>query len=212
MNDFNIEETLSSDFTNISKDMLEVGVDSILDDGLLKDIPIFGCLISLSKIGVNIKDRLFIKKLSHFLYETQRVPKNKRERVIKKINKSKQFQSNVGEKIIFILDRADDILKAKLIGKLFSYVLEEKLDYKMYNRCVNSINRSFEPDLKSFLEVQHSEFEESIEKDGLISSGLLKAESAEGAIFLGGGKFDLKYKVSEVGECIRKYLGNTIES
>ncbi len=211
MNDFNIEKTLSSDFTNISKDMLEIGLDSILDDGLLKDIPVLGTLTSLTKIGINIKDRLFIKKLIHFLYETQDVPKNEREKVIREINESKQFQSNVGEKIIFILDKAGDTLKAKLIGRLFSYVLQEKLGYKMYIRCTDAINRSFEPDLKYFLKMQLTDFEESIEKDGLINSGLLKAVSAEGATMMGGSVFELKYKISEVGECLRKYLGDKVE-
>ena len=164
---------------------------------------------SLAKIGVNIKDRLFIKKLIHFLYETQRVPKNEREKIIQKINKSKQFQSNVGEKIIFILDKADDTLKAKLIGKLFSFVLEEKLGYEMYIRCVNAINKSFEPDLKYFLKMQLSEFEDSIEKDGLINSGILKVISAEGATTFGSSVFELKYTISEIGKCLRKYLGDT---
>lgn len=38
MKDFNLEETLNSNSVNISKDILEVGLDSILKDGLIKDI------------------------------------------------------------------------------------------------------------------------------------------------------------------------------
>lgn len=207
MNDFSIEKTLSSEYADISKNMLEVGLDSILDDGLFKDIPAVGTLISLTKIGVNIKDRLFIKKLIHFLYETQDVPKEEREIVIKKINESKKYQSSVGEKLVFILDKADDTLKASLAGKLFKNVLEKKLGYEMYIRCVNAINITFEPDLKYFLQKKVTEFN-SIEKDGLINSGILKAISAEGVTQHGSSVFELKYEISETGKCLRKYLGN----
>lgn len=97
MSDFNIEKTLSSDYTNISKDMLEIGLDSILDNGLLKDIPTVGTLISLTKIGANIKDRLLIKKLIYFLYETQGIPETDRKKIIEKINKSDEYKTKVGE-------------------------------------------------------------------------------------------------------------------
>ncbi len=208
MSDFNIEKTLSSDYTSISKDMLEIGIDSILDDGLLKDIPAVGTLISLTKIGANIKDRLFIKKLIYLLYETQQIPQKDREEVIRKINDSKKYQSSVGEKLIFILDKADDVFKAKLIGVLFRFVLAEKLGYEMFNRCVNAINMTFEPDLSYFLKMKLSEFEESIEKDGLINSGILKVVRAEGATTMGSSSFKLKYEISDIGNCLRKYLGD----
>lgn len=211
MNDFNIEKTLSSDYSTISKNMLEIGLDSILDDGLFKDIPAVGTLISLTKIGANIKDRLFIKKLINFLYETQRIPKQYREKVIKEINESKKYQSNVGEKIIFILDKADSISKAKLVGKLFSYVLEEKIGYEMYSRCVNALNMIYDSDLTYFLKMQITDFSDSIEKDGLINSGILKAVSAEGATTMGDSVFELKYGISKVGECLREYLGDKEE-
>jgi len=211
MSNIDIEKTLSSEYTSITKDILEVGLDSILDDGILKDFPLIGGFVSLGKIGITINDRIFIKKLIHFLYETQNIPKHKREEVINKINESNKYQLSVGEKIIFILDKADSISKAKHVGKLFRYVLEEKIGYEMYSRCVNAINMIYDSDLTHFLKTQITDFSGSIEKDGLINSGILKVVSAEGETTMGGSVFELKYIISEVGECLRKYLGDKEE-
>jgi hypothetical protein len=211
MSDFNIEKTLSSNYTSISKDMLEIGLDSILDDGLLKDIPAVGTLISLTKIGANIKDRLFIKKLIHFLYETQNIPKSDREEIIEKINESDDYKTKVGEKLIFIIDKADDLVKAQLIGKLFNAVLKKQLGYSMFIRCTEAINNTFEPDLMWFLKRVNPDSIEhigGIEKESLINSGIMKAVSAEGATTMGSSSFDLKYDISDVGLCLKKYLGS----
>lgn len=54
-------------------------------------------------------------------------------------------------KLIFIIDKADDLIKAQLIGKLFNAVLENKLGYSMFIRCTEAINKTFEPDLMWFL-------------------------------------------------------------
>ena len=39
----------------------EVGLDSFLESGLAKDIPIIGTLVKLSEFGLNISDYMFIK-------------------------------------------------------------------------------------------------------------------------------------------------------
>ncbi len=209
MSNFDIEKTLNSDLMNISKDVLEVGIDSILEDGLLKDIPGLNILSSLAKVGLNIKDRLFIKKLLHFLYETQSIPLKERRKTIQAINDSDDFQTKVGEKLIFIIDKADEAIKAKILGQLFSLVLEEKLGYQMFLRCAESINKIFTTDLNWFLDKSHFEFNDRIERESLFNAGILKIVSADGATTMGSSSFELKYDISEVGLCLYKYLGKS---
>lgn len=38
-------------------DLTELGIDSLLDDGLLKDIPIVGLLVGVKNTAQNIHDR-----------------------------------------------------------------------------------------------------------------------------------------------------------
>ena len=211
MHDFDLEKTLSSDSINISSDMLEIGLDSILKDGLLKDIPVFSTLTSIAKLGLNIKDRLFIKKLVHFLYETQNISISKRQEVIDEINKSQKYQSTVGEKLIFIIDKSDEISKARHVGKLFSFVLSQKISYTMFVRCSEAINKTFNPDLEWFLSQSHYGFHDSLERDSLMNSGILKITYAKGESTFGESTFELKYEISDIGLCLHKYLGKSVD-
>lgn len=208
MNDFDLEKTLNSDLTNISKDMLEIGLDSVFKEGLLKDIPVINALMSFVGIGLNIKDRLFIRKLLYFLYEIKKVPIERRIQEIEKINKSNRYKSTVGEKLISLIDKSDELNKAQLLGELFNYVLSLKIEYNMFLRCANSINKSYISDLEWFLDSSHLEYKSSLECDGLLNSGILRFVAAEGPVYLGGASFDLKYDISDVGYCIHQCLGN----
>jgi len=58
--DVTMLETLKTDLSGVSVDYMEIGLDGILEDGLLKDIPVINSIISVYKTGVNIVD-LYLK-------------------------------------------------------------------------------------------------------------------------------------------------------
>ncbi len=51
---------LSDEVFNAGSDLLEAGLDSIMEDGLLKEIPVISSAVSLFKIGNDIRRRLFM--------------------------------------------------------------------------------------------------------------------------------------------------------
>jgi len=64
----------NSNLQNIVSDFAELSVDSILQEGVLKDIPIVSTLISLTKVGISINDKLFLKKILYFINNIKDVP------------------------------------------------------------------------------------------------------------------------------------------
>ncbi len=51
-----LEETLKdSDLQNVSTGLAEVVLDSLIDDGIAKDIPIIGTVVGLGKAVLGIK-------------------------------------------------------------------------------------------------------------------------------------------------------------
>ena len=61
-----LSESLKVDAISCVGELLEVGLDAILDDGLLKDIPFVSTAISLYNIGKNLNERHYVKKLRCF--------------------------------------------------------------------------------------------------------------------------------------------------
>jgi hypothetical protein len=104
-----LEETLKdSDLQNVSTGLAEVVLDSLIDDGIAKDIPIISTVVGLGKVALGIKERLFLKKIIYSISELKSIPPKKRKYFVDKINSSGKFRAGVGEKLLFIIDRCED--------------------------------------------------------------------------------------------------------
>ena len=111
-------ETISkSELANLGADIIEVGIDELLeDDNLLKHLPVIGVIFGIRKTGIAIRDYRFTTKLLHFLNESKKLTKEQREKIIDKLEDDK-YQLEAGEKLISIIDNLETKSKAKLIGK-----------------------------------------------------------------------------------------------
>lgn len=113
----------------IAVDISEVGIDLLLDDGVLKDVPIVGTLVGLAKFGANVRDRLFLKKVLTFLIELKEVTPEQRKKMVDNIDSSKKYRVKVGEKLLYVIDACNDYEVSELVGTLFKSYLEEKITY-----------------------------------------------------------------------------------
>jgi len=120
-----LTETIkSSELTKVSGELMEIGIDSILKNGLLKDIPVINVLSGIWNTGVAIKDYRFSKKLLLFLHESSKLPLEKRLKLIEDLEDN-EFQKEAGEKLIAIIDNIETSSKAILIGKLLNLFGQE---------------------------------------------------------------------------------------
>ncbi len=115
-----LSETIkSSELTKVSGDLLEVGIDLILKNGLLKDIPVISVLSGIWNTRVAIRDYRFSNKLILFLHESSKLPLEIRLQLIEDLEDN-EFQKEAGEKLIAIIDNIESSYKAILIGKLLN--------------------------------------------------------------------------------------------
>ncbi|NJB84208.1 hypothetical protein [Wenyingzhuangia aestuarii] len=149
-NSFN--ETLKdSDLQNIGGNLSELILDSVLEDGVLKDIPIVSSIVGLTNIGIKISDRVLLNKIISFLFELKNIPSEKREEMINKIDNSKKHKIKVGEKLLLIIDKCNDYENSQYTAKLFSSYLAEKINYEDFLRGANIIQSVEINDFKNFL-------------------------------------------------------------
>ena len=64
----------SSNTTDLADKIGEVALDSLLSDGLLKDIPVIGTALSLFKAGNDVAAYFFAKKILAFMSEIETIP------------------------------------------------------------------------------------------------------------------------------------------
>ncbi len=207
------ESIISENLTKLTKDLLEVGLDSFLENGILRDIPIIGSFSSIAKIGIGIRDKIFAKKILMFLFEIKDIPFEKRKEFTDKINSNSEYSSKVGETILLIIDKLDDIKKAELIGKLFVYSINGIINYKTFLRLSIIIERCFLEDL-SKLELYYNGKQkqlEVIDKHILYNLGLLINLGIDGTTYLFNPdeeipKKEIVFKISEYGRLIVELL------
>ena len=63
------KDSLICNTGDVFKEYLELGIDSFIEDGILKDIPIVNSIVSGLKIAKNIYDRNLLKQTLTFIKE-----------------------------------------------------------------------------------------------------------------------------------------------
>ncbi|MCD9855727.1 hypothetical protein LUD75_13470 [Epilithonimonas sp. JDS] len=213
-----VESIKSNGIVKITLDFGEAIIDSNLEDGILKDIPFIGSIINLNKGFMSIQDRIFSKKILSFLFQLKNIPEDKRIKAIQRIDDSKDERIKAGEKIIYLIDKADDHIKAEFIGLLFSEYVRENLTYEEFKKCSEMINKTFLDDLIWFLKSDDTRLAME-EASNLIPSGLfdmplaLTIENKESR-FDNGSKYEIKgydhVEINQYAEKMRLFLKNKL--
>ncbi len=160
-----LEETLKdSDLQNVTIDLAETLTDTLIQDGVLKDIPVIGTVIGLSKFAISLNDRLLVKKLIYFISELKDVDQKKRSKLISEIDNSEKEQIKVGEKLLYIIDKAEDHLTAKYVAVVFKAFLNEEISYSDFLRCSTIIQKLLIQDLELFIDSDIKSIEIKITK------------------------------------------------
>lgn len=147
-----LEETLlESELTSVGTEVSEIAIDLVIDDGVLKDVPIISTLVGLGKTAASVREYLFLKKIIAFITKISTVSKSDRQKMVKRINESDDFKVKVGEKLLYLIDKTEDHETAGIIGLLFAAFVENKMDYSDFLRCSVVVNSVFVEDLKSFV-------------------------------------------------------------
>jgi hypothetical protein len=127
-----IQSIRESELVPVATDLTEVGLDAIMDQGLLKDIPIIGSFVNLCKAGRTIQGRMYARKLLLFLRELSKVPKAKRLAAIDKIESDPKHRKKTGETLLLLLDRMNDTDKPVLMARAYTALLEDRISYDQF--------------------------------------------------------------------------------
>lgn len=158
-----LEETLKdSDLQSVTTELAEAFTDTLLSEGVLRDIPVIGTIVGLTKASLNLNDRLLIKKLIYFLSELQDIGIEKRQKLISSIEQSDKHKIRVGEKLLYIIDKCEDHITSKYVAILFSAFLNEEISYQDFLRGSTIIQKLLIQDLEQFLETETKELERKI--------------------------------------------------
>ena len=125
---------MKKDIIPITKDIFEIGVDTLLNDGLLKDIPIINTIHSIYNISNTISDKLLFNKIKKFLLELDTLTSEERIKLFEKLEKEPKLKQKTSIYILELFNKIDDENKAKIIFNVFEAYNNEEIDYETFYR------------------------------------------------------------------------------
>lgn len=144
-----VESIYSPKLADISEDIAEVVLDSLLDEGVLKDLPVVGTIVKVFKGAMDIRDRVFVAKVARFLFQLSKIPLEKRLLFKEKLNADLKLRRKLGLTLTLLLDRLDDIEKPDFVAWCFNAYLNDNITIDAFRRISSAIDIAFIDDLKA---------------------------------------------------------------
>lgn len=219
-------DTLKEESVGCIAELVEVGLDSIMEEGTLKEIPIVSTFVSLYKIGDSLMQRHNLKKLAIFLNEINEKIANdeKRREYRQKLMRDVEFAAQEIEYILILIDRYINYDKPKMLAKLYLAYLDGIIVWEEMTMYAEIVDRIFTLDKDLLLSggeeiiVHRSIGDESVLR--LVALGLMTEVTDVSLIEKdqNGGysisiesierskSFDKKYRKTEFGEKLAEIL------
>lgn len=150
----------------------ELVMDLANKGDLLEAIPFANTVFKILKAKDSIADSIYANKLVGFIRGIGNLDENQKENLSN--NLLKEDAAKIGETLLLVLDRINDLDKPELLGFLFSCFASGQLNSEQLRRLVVSVDVAFSDDLADFLELdgKSNEIEQQACLRRLLPSGL----------------------------------------
>lgn len=138
-----LRDSISDEASSALSDIAEIGLDSVLNDGLFKDIPVISTALSLYKIGRSVQERHYVKKLALFVSSLNSgvVDEDSRDYYKQKLEDGDKQRNQELEYIMILIDRYISYDKPNMIAKLYLAYLREDILWQEFAMYAEAIDR-----------------------------------------------------------------------
>lgn len=136
-------DSLTEESISCISEYAEIGLDAVMEDGILKDIPIVSTAIALYKIGNSIKERHNLKKLLIFINEINNgiADEEKRSDYQQRFQSNEKFRNQEIEYLLVLIDRYIDYDKPQMLAKLYLAYLDGTIIWEELTMYAEVIDR-----------------------------------------------------------------------
>lgn len=206
MNDTEKKEILS-----LSTAFGEIAFDSLMKDGLFKDIPFIGTGISVGRLMNSASDRILLIIIIHFINDLGLKNQTEINEFKEKYFKDKDYK-RIGSRILLIIERADDATKLKWLAKSLRLFIDQELSQQQFHRFASIINSAFPEDVQQItvfdsrpVITSKNELIDSFILDHLFSIGLLESHGFDGGDVTGLNAGTM-YALKDYGNIMRNKI------
>ena len=135
-------------------DLSQFELRALLGDDVLKEVPFIKGVVALFKIPLAIRDQLFLRKVAGFFAACPRFTDTEKEAFVREHLNDPQKSNKLGESLVLILDRLDDLEKPQMLAKMFAAFVQGKIGFDIFRRLAKAIDAGSIEDLREFAKIK----------------------------------------------------------
>lgn len=171
-----MKDSLVNEWEGTIEDILEVSVDTILNEGVLRDIPIVGVVNAICKTGLRIREKHLVKETLLFVKALNEgtVSKEKIKRHKEILDSNPKMADKELERILLIIDSHISNEQSIRLGHFYRAYINGAISWDKFSELSQANQRIFEEDVNSLVSLNAGlEFKGSYKGLRLSSLGLI---------------------------------------
>lgn len=151
------ESLFNENLVDVVTDISEIGIDSILSEGLLKDLPIFSVLTGSVRTVKSIQERNMLRNTAIFLdtINSKKIETEKLNQYKAKLQDEKVAEKELG-RVLILLNQYVDNIKSRMLGVLFWKYVNGEYTWNKFCELSDIVSRLFIDDLEYIDEIAKS--------------------------------------------------------
>ena len=188
---------MNENFQDYLADNSEIIIDSLIQNELLKVIPILGSSLKIIRGVHNVRDIAYLTKIKFFLDCVGELSVKQKTRIIEDSKKNEKSRAKLGDAIFTTIEKSDSIVKIEYISVAFEAYLNEDFDESDLRLICHIINNTFSDELIDIIENETP----SGDLKYSVPNGLAEAVYHELTF---DGNSEPSYVLSRIAELLRK--------
>lgn len=126
-------------------DISEIGLDAIIDEGVLKDIPVLRTIAAVCKTGINIRERNLIRQTAVFIrqFEKGNIKPLELENYKKRMQSSPKETEREIERVLLCLYQSIDTYKTRVLGAFYVGYINQIINWDRFCELSDANSRMF---------------------------------------------------------------------
>jgi hypothetical protein len=204
-------DTLTNNSIELTTEIGEITIDQFIDNDFLRDIPFFSLFYKSFKTISGLKEALFAMKVYKFLKEFEAIKLANKQKFTQKLSSDKKERTKIGQALIIILDKLDELSKTQMIAKLFGAYLKSELTQSEFIHLCSIVQLSYLDYLlefckaKKLLDISY-EIQSYLSNYGLMLPIVMDTKSEYGSsVEIEENKYYITYVVTKIGSKMMKH-------
>ena len=194
---------MDENFKDILADTGEMALDSLIENEVIKEIPILGTSLKVIKGIKNIRDKAYLNKVKRFVECIGEIDEVKKRKLIEESRLDAKRRIKFGDALFTSIEQSDSLAKVEYIAAAFEAFLNSELSENDLRLICHVIRNSFTDELVDIIEKDTPELELKYS----VASGLADIEYKELTIDMTNTEpnYSISYAAEQLRDAWRKY-------